>query len=149
MIPEQRIMAEHNYSDALGCEIIELIGRTENKQLLYNELLDMLGDHETIRLKIDELLFNNLLLKIPVKLGNVKDFVLAIPKREQTAWNTMICPCFTCNKINECAINNPVNPVKCKSFNEWLIAEDNTNSITPFLFEEFDIIEEEEIGELL
>ena len=144
MIPKQRIMVDKQYSEALGDEIIELIARTKYGQILYREVLDLLGGHESIKLKIDELLFNNQILKIPVQMGNVKDYVLTLPRKEETGWITMICPCFTCNRIHECAINNPVNPVTCKIFNEWLIEEDESGSITPFLFEEFDLIEEEE-----
>ena len=144
MIPAQRIKIERNYSSALGDEIIELIDRTTNKQLLYREVLDFLGNHDTIILKIDELLYNNRILKIPIKIGNVKDFVLTIPKKKETGWMTMICPCFTCDRIHECGINNPVNPVSCRLFNEWLIEEDESNKIQPFRFIEFDILDDDE-----
>lgn len=144
MIPKQRIIVEKLYSEALGDEIIELIARTQYQQILYREVLDLLGGHESIKLKIDELLFNNQILKIPIKIGNVKDYVLTLPRKEETGWITMACPCFTCNRINECAVNNPVNPVSCKHFNEWLIEEDESKKIIPFLFEEFDLPEEEE-----
>ena len=144
MIPIQRIKTEKNYSIALGDEIIELIDRTSSKQLLYREVLDILGNHESIILKIDELLYTNKILKIPIEIGNVKDYVLIIPKKKETGWMTMICPCFTCDRIDECAVNNPVNPVSCRLNNEWLIEEDETNKIKPFKFIEFDILDDDE-----
>jgi len=144
MIPIQRIKTEKNYSTALGDEIIELIDRTANKQLLYQEVLDILGSHESIVLKIDELLYTNKILKIPIEMGNVKDYVLIIPKTEETGWLTMTCPCFTCDRIDECAVNNPVNPVSCRLNNEWLIEEDDSNEIQPFRFVEFDILDEDD-----
>ncbi|MCG3259888.1 MAG: hypothetical protein H7644_09090, partial [Candidatus Heimdallarchaeota archaeon] len=48
MLPVQRIKTEINYSIALGDEIVELIDRTQNKNLLYREVLDLLGGHDTI-----------------------------------------------------------------------------------------------------
>jgi len=144
MIPKQRIKNEKNYSTALGDEIIELIDRTANKQLLYREVLDILGDHDSIKLKIDELLYTNKILKIPVEMGNVRDYVLTIPKKKETGWMTLICPCFTCDRIAECSVNNPVNPVSCRLFNEWLMEEDETDKIKPFKFIEFDILEDDE-----
>ena len=144
MIPSQRIKIEKNYSSALGDEIIELIDRTQNKQLLYREVLDLLGNHDSIILKIDELLYTNKILKIPIKMGNVKDFVLTIPKKEETGWMTMICPCFTCDRIHECSINNPVNPVSCRLYNEWLIEEDNSKKIQPYQFVEYEILDDDD-----
>lgn len=144
MIPIQRIKTEKNYSTALGDEIIELIDRTANKQLLYREVLDILGNHDSIIMKIDELLYTNKILKIPIEMGNVKDYVLIIPKKTETGWKTMICPCFTCDRMDECSVNNPVNPVSCRLFNEWLIEEDDSNKIKPFKFIEFDILDEDE-----
>ncbi|MHA1304723.1 MAG: hypothetical protein ACTSQE_06175 [Candidatus Heimdallarchaeaceae archaeon] len=149
MIPKQRIKIQQSYSNALGEEIIELIDRTNDKKLLNSEVLDLLGNHEVIKLKIDELLYNNKILKIPVELGNVKDYMLTIPKKEETGWQTMVCRCFTCERIHECGINNPVNPISCKAFNEWLIEsgeiEEFMGETLRFQFEEFDVIEEEEI----
>jgi len=144
MIPIQRIKTEKNYSTALGDEIIELIDRSANKQLLYREVLDILGNHDSIILKIDELLYTNKILKIPIEMGNVKDYVLIIPKKAETGWMTMVCPCFTCDRMDECAVNNPVNPVSCRLFNEWLIEEDGTESIQAFRFIEFDILDDDE-----
>ena len=143
MIPIQRIRTERNYSNALGDEIIELIDRTENRQLLYREVLDLLGNHDSIVLKISELLYTNKILKIPIQKGNVKDYVLTIPKKEETGWMTMICPCYLCDRISECGINNPVNPVSCRLFNEWLIEEDTTEKIQAFKFVEYEILEED------
>ena len=145
MIPVQRIKIEKNYSIALGEEIIELIDRTNNRQLLYREVLDILGDHDSIILKIDELLYTNRLLKIPIEIGNVKDYVLTIPKKKETGWMTMICPCFVCDRTSECAVNNPVNPVSCRLFNEWMIEEDESNKIQPFRFVEFEILDDDEL----
>jgi len=145
VIPLMRIKIEHNYSSALGEEIIELIECSKNGQLLYREVLDLLGDHDTIKLKIDELLFTNKILKIPLEMGgNIKDFVLIIPKKVIIGWTTMVCPCFVCQRMDECGLNNPVNPVACKSFNEWLKEEDNSSSIKDFQYEVFDVIEEDE-----
>jgi len=144
MIPIQRIKIVRNYSSALGDEIIELIDRTSNKQLLYREVLDLLGQHESIKHKIDELLYSNNILKIPIKIGNVKDYVLTIPRKEETGWLTIACSCFTCDRIDECEINNPVTPVSCRLFNEWLMEEDGTDKIKPFKFVEFDILDEDE-----
>jgi len=147
MIPKQRIKVEQSYSNALGEEIIELIELTKEKKLLHSEVLDLLGDHSTIKLKIDELLYNNKILKIPVEIGNVKDYLLTIPRKEETGWDTMVCRCFTCERIHECSINNPVNPILCKAFNEWLIYSEDINHEEQekmrFKFEEFDYIEEE------
>ena len=144
MIPVQRIKTEKNYSSALGDEIIELIDRTKNKQLLYREVLDILGNHDSIVLKLDELLYTNKILKIPVKMGNVKDFVLTIPKKKETGWMTLICPCFTCDRISECSVNNPVNPISCRLFNEWLIEEDASKEIQPFRFVEYEILDDDD-----
>lgn len=148
VIPLQRIKTERSYSLALGEEILEQISKTKNNQLLYREVLELLGDHENIKLKIDELVFNNLILKIPIKIGNVKDFVLTIPRKRDIAWDTMVaCPCFTCTHVHECEIGNPVNPVSCQAFNEWLLEEDNTSSIQPFKFVEYDEFEGEDDDE--
>jgi hypothetical protein len=144
MIPVQRIKTEKNYSIALGDEIIELIERTQNKNLLYREVLDILGNHESIVLKLDELLYTNRILKIPIKVGNVKDYVLTIPKKKETGWMTMVCPCFTCDRNSECSVNNPVNPVSCRLFNEWLIEEDESKKIQPFKFIEYDILDDDD-----
>ncbi len=154
MIPKQRIKVERSYSSALGEEIIELIKRTQDNKLLYSEILDMLGDHDSIRLKVDELLYNNEILKVPVELGNVKDFLLTIPKKVQTAWDTMtVCSCFTCSRIHECGINNPVNLITCKALNEWMLEtsglSDKEIEKLKFKFEDFDLIEEEDEIELL
>ncbi|UJG44736.1 MAG: hypothetical protein K9W46_06025 [Candidatus Heimdallarchaeum endolithica] len=147
MIPKQRIKVEQSYSNALGEEIIELIELTKEKKLLHSEVLDLLGNHLTIKLKIDELLYNNKILKIPVEIGNVKDYMLTIPRKEETGWDTMVCRCFTCERIHECNVNNPVNPILCKAFNEWLIYSEDINheeqEKMKFKFEEFDYIEEE------
>jgi len=148
MIPTQRIKIIRNYSRALGDEIIELIDRTENKQLLYREVLDLLGQHESIKQKIDELLYTNKILKIPIKIGNVKDYVLTIPKKEETGWLTVACPCFTCDRTGECGVNNPVTPVSCRSFNEWLMEEDGSSFVQPFRFVEFDILDEDETSRI-
>ena len=142
MIPIQRIKIEKNYSIALGDEIIELIDRTKNKQLLFREVLDILGEHKTIILKIDELLYTNRILKIPIEIGNAKDYVLTIPQKKETGWMTMVCPCFVCDRISECSVNNPVNPVSCRLSNEWLIEEDETNEIKPFRTVEYDILDD-------
>ncbi len=142
MIPIQRIRTEKNYSSALGDEIVELIDKTKSRKLLYREVLDILGNHDSIILKIDELLYTNKILKIPIKIGNVKDFVLTIPRKEETGWMTMICPCFTCDRISECGINNPVTFESCLLFNEWLIEEDLSKEIQPFKFIEFEVLED-------
>lgn len=145
MIPLMRIKSEQNYSNALGEEIVELIECSKNGQLLYREVIDLLGDHDSIKLKIDELLFTNKILKIPLEMGgNIKDFILIIPRKVIIGWTTMVCPCFICQRIDECAVNNPVNPVTCKSFNEWLKEEDNGSSIKDFEYEVFEINEENE-----
>lgn len=144
MMPVQRIKIEKNYSIALGDEIIELIDRTHNKTLLYREVLDLLGGHETIIHKLDELLYSNRILKIPITEGNVKDYVLTIPKKKETGWMTMVCPCFICDRISECAINNPVNPVSCRLYNEWLIEEDESKKIQSFRFIEYDILDDDD-----
>ncbi len=150
MIPIMRIKVEQNYSSALGEEIIELIECSKNGQLLYREVLDLLGDHDSIKLKVDELLFTNKILKIPFEMGgNIKDFILIIPKKETIGWTTMVCPCFVCQRIDECAVNNPVNPVTCKSFNEWLKEEDKSSSIKDFEYEVFETNEEDKkVGQI-
>ncbi len=144
MVPSQRIKYEITYGKALGDEIFELISRTKNQQLLHREVLDILGNHDTVIQKIDELLYNNKILKIPVELGNVKDFVLLIPKKENTGWLTMLCPCFTCIHITECEINNPVTPVSCKTFNEWLCEEDSSATIKLFKLDDYELLDPEE-----
>ena len=111
-----------SYAEALEEHIFKVICDAVDGRLLESELHETLGNHKQITDKIAEMEYRNIIRRLPVTTGDVKDSVLYVPTHELSVWTTMkAMPCFTCDSIEICKIGNSSNSVDCTLFNNWVL----------------------------
>ena len=106
------------YEEGLENAVMDYLGGMESATVKYYDLVKEFGGYPIVKEKLKQLMFENRII-IDHKQG--EPWQVRLPKSELSEWDTLdSMPCFACPKTDECGMNNPVNPVTCKLFNEWL-----------------------------
>ena len=106
------------YDESLEKAILQYLEKVNHDAIDYEELVKEFGGYPQVKDKLKQLMFQN---KIVIDHYEGVPKKVRLSKIHLSTWHTLdSMPCFACVKTDECGMDNPVNPVTCKEFNEWL-----------------------------
>ena len=106
------------YDESLEKAILQYLEKGNHDAIDYEELVKEFGGYPQVKDKLKQLMFQN---KIVIDHYEGAPKKVRLSKIHLSTWHTLdSMPCFACAKTDECGMDNPVNPVTCKEFNEWL-----------------------------
>ncbi len=106
------------YDESLERAILQYLEKINHEPIDYETLVKEFGGYPQVKDKLKQLMFQN---KIVVEHYNGEPRKIRLAQVHLSTWDTLdSMPCFACSRTDECGMDNPVNPVTCKEFNEWL-----------------------------